>query len=154
MKTSPNRSLTLTVGDDQVTYPGTDCNNAYSNVYYVGVHAITKNRYDAMIKLLFGSVKEAVPRAVNLPTDCSIGYIEWNDNNTVLTNDDLTIQYIPSKSKKGKYSINFFKGLQHLFSPTTYEFSKAIGEDGLTVVIRVKKNGTPVYYGDLTHMFP
>jgi hypothetical protein len=156
MKTRPKPNA---VGDGELTYPGLDCNDTNTNIYYVGVHAVSKNDFDALIKEYFnGTYKEPKTFPIDVSKNDCDDYIKWDNKGTKGDNGDLDVKIVVAKKETGKYSVHFFKGLGILF-PTgkTFQFSKAynknIAKD--TAVIRVLDAANkPVYHGDLTHMFP
>lgn len=147
------------VDPDELTYPGLDCQITNTNIYYVGVHAITKNEFDELIRAYFSrTYKEPVTIPIDVSKSSCYDYIEWDNRNTNIDNTDLIVQLKASKIITGKYSVHFFRGLGKLFpSAYAFQFSKAYNNivKADTVVIRVIDAGkNPLYHGDLTHMYP
>ncbi|CAN5904472.1 hypothetical protein BH11BAC7_BH11BAC7_04550 [soil metagenome] len=162
MKKNPSSSRRSInpVADDQVTYVGMDCDDNNTNVFYVGVHAISKKKFDDMIVSYFKKPMSAIEIPIIIgDNDCDQHHIKWDTKDAFDDNSDLELGFA-NNSKSftaiGKYSIHFFKGIEILFGTCTYEFSKANDPSTSkpTVVMRVMYGGNAVYHGDLTHMYP
>ncbi len=164
---------------DAIIYFGFDCMKDDVNAFYVGVHAISINTYERMIKNFDDTSGGIGTQFKNFPSSnlnvtgfgCN-DYIEYNTgpnpNSTIILSkidilDDESIPLDMDKFAIGKYSIHFFRGLQKYFpipaSTSTqeqiYRFTKAKNDAGVeTLVLQVLNDNVAVYHGDLTHMFP
>jgi hypothetical protein len=156
------------------------CNDAITNVYYVSIHFIDKVKYERMIFNFFGEYIMSDPapptRTIASPiakTKEDIGYetegitcithfIKYEGDDREFNHADLELgpqRFSDSEelfqAVAGRYSIQFFRGLEYLYPDGAFYFSKARTDQGeFTLVILVKVGGEAVYYGDLTNMYP
>jgi hypothetical protein len=147
-----------------------ECDNMVRNVYYASVHFISKDDYEDMIRNFYGSfpVTPVLKTKDDIGYDadgvsCDTHYIQFECDDAVQNHYDVELspQDLPGAGEQltnpvaGEYSVQFFRGLEYLFPDGAFYFSKARTPKGeFTLVILVKVNNKPIYYGDLTNMFP
>ncbi|CAN5904450.1 hypothetical protein BH11BAC7_BH11BAC7_04540 [soil metagenome] len=160
MKKNPSFSRASIAISDELNYFGLDCTDPEVNAYYAGIHAISKDTYEKMIKNFFpGTIPAEYPRtaaSLNVSANDCDDYVKFNTGTSTTANDIIiTIEVVIPVI--GKYSIHFFRALQSHFSNIGgYKFSKAKSDDGVeTMVMRVVDvAGNTLYHGDLTNMYP
>lgn len=136
------------------------CNDPACQGYLASYHQISQLDYDNMVTAFFGNTTTAVhtvaASAIDVNVDCQSHRVKYTmDENNLGDNNDVTINVEQGYEIEGKYSIALFKGIITLYSPDTFHFSKAKEDDGsFTLAFYATKNNQPVYFGDLSNLYP
>lgn len=145
-----------------------NCDNESCQAYLVSLHEISQTDYQLMVSQFFGSLKPAVSIAAsdidptNVQCNSTVGMYfhgdEMNRSSNVLSANDVAVQIAQGPFFSGKYSITLFKGLIRLFQPDAFHFSKGIslrtGDFTLTFYLTRSGSDNPIYFGDLSDVYP
>ena len=135
--------------EDELAYVGQNCDDPLVNAYYVGVHAISKERYEQMIGRYFRDKRpreyQVYSSELNVQLPCKNHIVKFIAGRDRTHNEDVKVWIQEVKKFDGKYSIHFFRGTDRFFVPKRYEFSKAIGKKGKTLVVRVIDKNDPYF---------
>ncbi len=136
------------------------CTDPACQGYLASYHQISQQDYDDMVNAFFGNTVTAVHSmatgAIDVNVDCQNHRVKYTmDENNLNDNNDVTITVEQGYEIEGKYSIALFKGIINLYSPDTFHFSKAKEDNGdYTLAFYATKNNQPVYFGDLSNLYP
>lgn len=142
-----------------------NCTDTYCRGYLVGFHQISEGDFNNMVCGYFGVSLSHKPKAISINAAdlipsaddaCKSQYIEFKSAETNPDdNDDVTVARVHGIIQ-GNYSMAYFKGIDYLFKPDLYWFSKGIcpATNKGTMVMYATRDGEVVYYGDLSDVYP
>jgi len=141
-----------------------NCNKHLCQGYLVCLHEISQTDYESMVTQFFGNLQPAVsilaadldPTGLNCDSIIYFHGDETNKTSNILDTTDVWVEI--TYGFVGNYSITLFKGLIALFQPDYFYFSKAISSrtNKYTLTFYLTRSGSadPVYFGDLSDVYP
>lgn len=136
------------------------CGDPACQGYLASYHQISQQDYDDMVNAFFGNTTTAVlsvaASAIDVNVDCQSHRVKYMmDENNIGDNNDVSVTVEQGYEIEGKYSIALFKGIITLYNPDTFHFSKAKEDNGnYTLAFYATANNQPVYFGDLSNLYP
>lgn len=155
-----NRSTLLPKFARAGCFDPANCSDPACQGFLASYHQITEQDYNDMVEAFFGTT--VLPTFnlqvsnINLNVSCDGHRVEFNMNeNNTNDNNEVVVEIKPGYEIVGKYSIALFKGIINLFEPDTFHFSKAKEDSGnKTLAFYATKDDAPVYFGDLSSLYP